>query len=50
MFDACWLITYAEGYYELKDVIRFGWLLSLILLALSLVLLPALSTVASALP
>ncbi len=50
MFDACWLITYAEGCYELKDVIRFGWLLSLILLALSLVLLPALSTVASALP
>lgn len=50
MFDACWLITYAEGYYSLKDVVRFGWLLSLVLLGLSLVLLPALSNVASVLP
>ena len=47
MFDACWLISYAEGYYALKDVVRFGWLLTLVLLALSLAILPALSNVAA---
>ena len=49
VFDACWLISYAEGYYTVRDLARFGWLITLALLALSLVALPALSNVAGAL-
>ena len=50
VFDACWLITFSEHYYKVIDVAKFGWLLTIILLAATLVMLPALSTVASLLP
>lgn len=50
VFDACWLISFSEGYYKVAEVAKWGWALTLVILAFSLVLLPMLSSVASLLP
>lgn len=50
VFDACWLITYSEGYYKVTEVAKWGWVLTLVILVCSLVLLPALSGLAALLP
>ena len=50
VFDACYLITYSEGYYTVPDVAKWGWLVTLLLLGFTLVALPVLSGVAGMLP